>query len=85
MCRLIEGVKAKQLTAVLTFVDFRKAFDSIHKLMEILIANGIHRKVVKAIEVLYKGSSTKVLTPDGDTESFEILAGVLQRDTLALF
>ena len=27
---LTEGVKAKQLQAVLTFVDFKKAFDSIH-------------------------------------------------------
>ena len=85
--RLIEGVKAKQLTAVLTFVDFRKAFDSIHRgiLMEILIAYGIPRKVVKAIEVLYKSTSAKVFSPDGDTESFEILAGVLQGDTLTPF
>ena len=28
--RLIEGVKATQSQAVITFVDFKKAFDSIH-------------------------------------------------------
>ena len=37
--RLIEGIKAKKLSAVITFLDFKKAFDSIHrgKLMEILL------------------------------------------------
>ena len=29
--RLIEGVKAKNLKAVIMFVDFSKAFDSIHR------------------------------------------------------
>ena len=29
--RIIEGVKAKNLKAVLVFVDFSKAFDSIHR------------------------------------------------------
>ena len=36
--RLIEGIKAKNVTAVLTFIDFSKAFDSIDrgKMFEIL-------------------------------------------------
>ena len=36
--RIIEGVKGKNLKAVLTFIDFKKAFDSIHrgKMMRIL-------------------------------------------------
>ena len=35
--RLIEGIKRKHLVAVITFIDFRKALDSIHrgKLMRI--------------------------------------------------
>lgn len=28
--RLIEGVKSNNLPAVITFIDFRKAFDTIH-------------------------------------------------------
>ena len=28
--RIIEGVKANNLPAILTFIDFKKAFDSIH-------------------------------------------------------
>ena len=85
--RLIEGIKEKQLPAILTFVDFSKAFDSIHrgKLMEILKAYGIPTKIVDAISILYKDTEAQVITPDGDTEFFEILAGVLQGDTLAPF
>ena len=29
--RIIEGVKANNLAAVVTFIDFKKAFDSIHR------------------------------------------------------
>ena len=85
--RLIEGIKEKQLPAILTFVDFSKAFDSIHrgKLMEILRAYGIPTKTVDTISMLYKDTEAQVITPDGDTEFFEILAGVLQGDTLAPF
>ena len=34
---------------------------------------------------MYSGTRSKVVTPDGDTEEFEITAGVLQGDTLAPF
>ena len=29
--RLVEGIKSKKFPAMITFVDFRKAFDSIHR------------------------------------------------------
>ena len=32
---------------------------------------------------MYAGSRAKVVTPDGNSEEFDILAGVLQGDTLA--
>ena len=71
----------------MTFIDFRKAFDSIHrgKLMNILRAYGIPEKIVSALAATYSETQAKVRTPDGDTESFQILAGVLQGDTLAPF
>ena len=52
--RLIEGVKATQLQAIITFVDFKKAFDSIHrgKLMKILSAYCVPKKIVDAINIL---------------------------------
>ena len=49
--------------------------------MEILKAHGIPTK----ISILYKDTEARMITPDGDTEFFEILAGVLQGDTLARF
>ena len=85
--RLIEGVKEFNLAAVLVFVDFKKAFDSIHRgrMFKILKAYGIPEKLVKIIELMYSDTRARVLTPDGETEFFNIVAGVLQGDTLAPF
>ena len=46
--RLIEGVKHKNLPAVITYIDFRKAFDSIHrgKMIEVLRAYDIPEELV---------------------------------------
>ena len=51
--------------------------------MQILRSYGVPEIIVNAIEQLYKNTFTKVLSPDGLTEQFEIKAGVLQGDTLA--
>ena len=85
--RIIEEVKLNNLSAVLTFVDFKKAFDSIHrkKMMKILKAYGIPPNLLNAINNMYTNTRAKVVTPDGETEEFNILAGVLQGDTLAPF
>ncbi len=83
----IEGVRAKNLQATLLFVDFTKAFDSIHrgKMEQILLAYGLPKETVAAIMILYRNTKVKVRSPDGDTEYFDIVAGVLQGDTLALY
>ena len=85
--RILEGVRAKNLQATLIFVDFTKAFDSIHrgKMEQILLAYGIHKETVAAITILYRNTKVKVRSSDGDTEYFDIVAGVLQGDTLAPF
>ena len=83
--RILEGAKAKHLPAVLTFIDFKKAFDSVHRgiLMKILRAYGIPDIIVDLIERMYVDTMARVITEDGLTEVFRILAGVLQGDTLA--
>ena len=44
----------------------------------ILIAYGLPKETVAAIMILYKNTKVKVRSPDGDTEYFDIVAGVLQ-------
>ena len=83
--RILEGILAKNLQATSLFVDFTKAFDSIHrgKMELILLAYGLPKETAAAIMILYKNTKVKVRSPDGDTEYFDIVAGVLQGDTLA--
>ena len=83
--RILEGVRTKNLQVTLLFVDFSKAFDSIHrgKMEQILVAYGLPKKTVAAITILYRNTKAKVRSPDGDTEYFDIVAGVLQDYTLA--
>ena len=81
--RILEGVRAKNLQATLLFVDFTKAFDSRGKMEQILLAYGLPKETVAAIMILYRNTKVKVRSPDGDTEYFDIVAGVLQGDTLA--
>ena len=87
MRRVIEGVKARQIPATFLFIDFSEAFDSVHreKMEKNLLAYRILKEIVTAIMILYRNTKSMVRSPDGDTEFFDILAGVLQGDTLSLF
>ena len=75
--RLIEDVRAKNLQVSLLFVDFSKAFYSIHrgKMEKILLAYGIPTETVAVIMILYKNTKSLVRSPDGDTSFFDIHAG----------
>ena len=83
--KILEGVWAKNLQVTWLFVDFTKAFDSIHrgKMEQILLAYGLPKETVAAITIRYRNTKVKVCSPDGDTEYFDIVAGVLQGDMLA--
>ena len=52
---------------------------------QILLAYGIPKETVAAITILYRNTKLKVRSPDGDTEYIDIVAGVLQGDTLAQY
>lgn len=66
------------------FIDFKKAFDSIHrgKMLRILKSYGIPGLIVAAIRLLYTETKTKALPPDEETQFFEILGEGLQGHTL---
>ena len=71
----------------LVFIDFSKAFDSVDRdtMFKILALYGIPAAIIDAIKILYSDTSATVLSPDGETEAFDICAGILQGDTLAPF
>ena len=85
--RILEGMRAKNLQTTISFVDFTKAFDSIHrgKMEKILLAYGLPKETVAAIMILYRNTKVKVRSPDGDTDYFDIVAEVQQGDTLASY
>ena len=76
---------SKDLEATILFVDFCKAFDSIHrgKMEQILLVYALPKETVAAIMMLYKNTKVKVHSSDGDTDYLDIVAGVLHGDTLA--
>ena len=50
---------------------------------QILLAYGLPKETAVVIMMLDKNKKIKVRSPDGDTDFFDIVAGVLQEDTLA--
>ena len=50
---------------------------------KILLAYGLPEETVAAIMMLYRNTKVKVRSLDGDTDYFDIVAGVMQGDTLA--
>ena len=85
--QILEGVCAKNRKATLLFVDFFKAFDSIHrgKMDQTLLAYGVSKETVTAIIMQYKNITVKVCSPDGDTDFFDIVGGILQGNTLTSY
>ena len=73
----------KKIQATILFIDFTKTFDSVQKMEQSLLAYGLPEETVAAIMMLYRNTKVKVHSPDGDTDYFDIVAGVLQGDTLA--
>ena len=50
---------------------------------QLLLAYGLPEETVAAITILYRNTKVKVRSLDGDTEYVDIVAGILQGDTLA--
>ena len=73
------------MVIILFFLDLSQTFDFIHrgKMEQIFLAYGLSRKIVVASMMLYKNTKVKARSPDGDTDFFDIVAGVLLDDILA--
>ena len=72
-----KGYGQKNQQATILFVDFTKAFDSIHrgKMEQILLEYGLPKETVATIIILYRNTKVKVRSPDGDTDYFDIVDG----------
>ena len=84
VCQIIERVHPKNYKAKFLFVNFSKAFDSIHsgKMEEIFLAYGLPKETNTVIIMFYSDMKAKVHSPDWDTD---IVDRVLQGDILALY
>ena len=85
--RIMEGFQDYQLPLTVTFIDFKKAFDSIDRrvMFAVLRHYGIPEAVVNAISTLYKNSESAVMVDGNISAPFEVSTGVLQGDVLAPF
>ena len=59
-----------------------KFYNNYNCFIIITMIYGLPKETVAAITILYRNTKVKVRSPDGDTEYFDIVAGVLQGDTL---
>lgn len=85
--RIMDGAFSQDIPLFITFVDFKKAFDSIDRdmMFAILRHYSIPQKIVAAIRVLYDESKCQVYLQGQLSEPFKITTGVLQGDVLAPF
>ena len=82
--RILEGVRSKKLKAIILFINSTKAFDSIHrgKWSKFYLRTAYQKETVAAKMMLYRNTKVKARSLDGDTDYFDIVADVLQGDTL---
>ncbi|KXJ21772.1 LINE-1 retrotransposable element ORF2 protein [Exaiptasia diaphana] len=77
----------KGRSAIAQILSLRRIIEEMNResIFEILPLYGIPHHIIKAIRALYTNTKASVITPDGETDFFDIEAGVLQGDTLAPF
>ena len=82
---IIEECEEWKTPLVLNFIDFKKAFDSVHRpsMWKILESYGIPSKITKILTLLYEGSESCVRVGTEHTEWFGVDTGVLQGDSLS--
>ena len=84
---IIEQSVEFQTPLYINYVDFKKAFDSIHRpsLWKIVASYGIPDQFIAIFKDLYEGSSCCIQNSNGISAPFDILSGVKQGCILSPF
>ena len=71
---IIEQSYECQTPLVINFIDFEKAFDSLHRpsLWDIMKAYGIPVKIIRVVQLLYQDGESAVLDGGQTSEWFKI-------------
>ncbi|KAJ8408552.1 hypothetical protein AAFF_G00251870 [Aldrovandia affinis] len=71
---IIEQCLELQTTLIINYIDFKKAFDSVHheSLWQIVQLYGVPSKYVNIFRALYRNSTCRVRTSSGTTDDFDI-------------
>ena len=85
--QIIENIRAMNLEETLLFVDFSQTFDSMvrERMGQILLIFGLPKESVTVLMFLYRNTKAMVRSPDGNWDFLNIVAGVLQGDTLETY
>jgi len=77
---ILEQSKEFQKALAFNFIDFKKAFDSIHResISKILRLYGIPHKIINIFISMYISSRCCVRTKDGYSDMFDIITGIRQ-------
>ena len=80
--QIIEKCLEQQLPCLVNFIDFKAAFDSVHRpsLWEILRIYGIPRKMITIIKNSYQNTTCAVKAEGSISSWFKIVTGVRQGD-----
>lgn len=84
LCNILEQVNEWQATLYISFIDFEKAFDSVHRngLWMIMNQYGIPQKIINIVKGLYDAFECAVVEEDAASEWFALTIDVKQGCTL---
>ena len=85
LCTIIRNRKALGYDTFLSFIDYKKAFDSVdrHLLLYKLSQIGISGRFYSAIQSMYKNPKSRVILNEFENEYFDCPIGVKQGDCLS--